>query len=231
MTLKNIKLYSFKDNLKSITLNQYEHTVAQLSFELICGDKPLDLSFFDEIRFYAKKPDGTIIGKACTVENNKAVLAVPLQLTVVAGIAKCTVECSNADGNIRFGGMTIEVIPSQDSEKAIESTADFTFLENLIAEAKRIVEQGGITDEQVAKAVENYLNENPSTAQNGKSAYEIAVDNGFKGSETEWLASLKGENGSDYILTYNDKTDIANIVINDYDNELMEILGGDVDDA
>lgn len=27
---------------------------------------------------------------------------------------------------------------------------------------------------------------------NGKSAYEIAVDNGFSGTETEWLASLNG---------------------------------------
>lgn len=31
---------------------------------------------------------------------------------------------------------------------------------------------------------------------NGKSAYEIAVDNGFEGSETEWLESLKGETGA-----------------------------------
>ena len=29
----------------------------------------------------------------------------------------------------------------------------------------------------------------------GSSAYEIAVENGFTGSETEWLASLKGEKG------------------------------------
>ena len=29
----------------------------------------------------------------------------------------------------------------------------------------------------------------------GKSAYEIAVDNGFVGTETEWLKSLKGEQG------------------------------------
>lgn len=29
----------------------------------------------------------------------------------------------------------------------------------------------------------------------GKSAYEIAVMNGFEGSEAEWLASLKGEKG------------------------------------
>lgn len=31
----------------------------------------------------------------------------------------------------------------------------------------------------------------------GKSAYEIAVENGFNGSETEWLESLKGQNGLD----------------------------------
>lgn len=30
----------------------------------------------------------------------------------------------------------------------------------------------------------------------GKSAYQIAVDNGFEGTEEEWLASLKGEQGN-----------------------------------
>ena len=30
----------------------------------------------------------------------------------------------------------------------------------------------------------------------GKSAYELAVDNGFEGTEVEWLASLKGETGA-----------------------------------
>lgn len=33
------------------------------------------------------------------------------------------------------------------------------------------------------------------TGTSGKSAYEIAVDNGFVGTETEWLESLKGEQG------------------------------------
>lgn len=31
----------------------------------------------------------------------------------------------------------------------------------------------------------------------GKSAYEIAVDNGFEGTEEEWLESLKGSDGED----------------------------------
>ena len=31
----------------------------------------------------------------------------------------------------------------------------------------------------------------------GYSAYEIAVQNGFEGTEQEWLASLKGADGND----------------------------------
>lgn len=30
----------------------------------------------------------------------------------------------------------------------------------------------------------------------GKSAYQVAVDNGFEGTEKEWLESLKGEDGT-----------------------------------
>lgn len=55
--------------------------------------------------------------------------------------------------------------------------------------------------------------------EDGKSAYQIAVDNGFKGSESEWLESLNGADGRtpskgvDY-FTEADKTEIVNDVIN-----------------
>lgn len=31
--------------------------------------------------------------------------------------------------------------------------------------------------------------------EDGRSAYQVALDNGFVGTEEEWLASLKGESG------------------------------------
>ena len=40
----------------------------------------------------------------------------------------------------------------------------------------------------------------------GKSAYEIAVDNGFIGTETEWLESLKGADGADGVTPHIDST-------------------------
>lgn len=58
----------------------------------------------------------------------------------------------------------------------------------------------------------------------GYSAYELAVINGFSGTEEEWLASLKGDKGDSYILTEADKQEIADLV------EVEEILG-DIDEA
>lgn len=55
----------------------------------------------------------------------------------------------------------------------------------------------------------------------GKSAYEIALLNGFEGTEEEWLASLKGDKGDkgdSYILTEADKTEIADIVLTSFVN-------------
>jgi len=41
--------------------------------------------------------------------------------------------------------------------------------------------------------------QNGANGSNGKSAYEIAVENGFEGTESEWLESLKGEDGKDFV--------------------------------
>lgn len=38
--------------------------------------------------------------------------------------------------------------------------------------------------------------------RNGESAYEIAVRNGYKGSETEWLATFKGQSGLNGLSAY-----------------------------
>ena len=63
--------------------------------------------------------------------------------------------------------------------------------------------------------------------KNGKSAYQIAVDNGFSGTELEWLESLKGADGA----TYND-TEIRNRIstlettIGALNNDLEAVLEG-----
>ena len=46
---------------------------------------------------------------------------------------------------------------------------------------------------------------NGSNGSNGKSAYEIAKENGFKGTEAEWLASLAGAQGSSCSIKVNEQ--------------------------
>lgn len=54
-----------------------------------------------------------------------------------------------------------------------------------------------ITADRLNKLEQGVLNEQTGTPGiNGKSAYEIACANGFTGTESEWIISLKGEKGA-----------------------------------
>ena len=58
----------------------------------------------------------------------------------------------------------------------------------------------------------------------GKSAYEIAVDNGFTGTEEEWLESLKGEQGeAGRSITAITKDENNNIIVTFSDNTTQNI--------
>lgn len=70
----------------------------------------------------------------------------------------------------------------------------------------------------------------------GESAYEVAVNNGFIGTEEEWLASLKGEKGdtgergekgekgdTPDMTNYYNKTEI-NSMIGDIESVLNEVV-------
>lgn len=48
----------------------------------------------------------------------------------------------------------------------------------------------------------------------GKSAYQIAVDNGFVGTESEWLESLKGSGGGNSSVVYLSESDYLQLVAN-----------------
>lgn len=63
----------------------------------------------------------------------------------------------------------------------------------------------------------------------GKSAYEVAVDNGFVGTESEWLASLNGADGADG----QDGADATDAQVAQAVADYMEEhpISGDIDDT
>lgn len=72
---------------------------------------------------------------------------------------------------------------------------------NLVAAVNEAMKKGGgeVDPAEVRRIVDEYLAENPPAlgkpGADGKSAYEIALENGFVGSQAEWLESLRGEPG------------------------------------
>ena len=69
-----------------------------------------------------------------------------------------------------------------------------------------LVDIGG-TPKRLQEAINNgELGGSGGSGTAGKSAYEIAVDNGFVGTETEWLESLKGAEGADGVTPHIDST-------------------------
>ena len=69
----------------------------------------------------------------------------------------------------------------------------------------------------------NIKGDNGTNGSDGASAFEIATNNGFIGTKVDWLESLhgaQGDNGNDYILTEDDKTEISNSIILKINNEI-----------
>lgn len=63
---------------------------------------------------------------------------------------------------------------------------------------KNVLDKLDISDKGTLLFNGNEINSGNITSA-GKSAYEIALDNGFEGTELEWLETLKGEDGIDGI--------------------------------
>ena len=82
----------------------------------------------------------------------------------------------------------------------------------------------GITKEQLTNTVgqiKEYVDSKGTSGSAGKSAYEIAVDNGFVGTEDQWLESLKGEKGTSISSITKDDND--NIIVTFSDNTTQNI--------
>lgn len=153
-----------KDNFKSEKVTGYEHGVKVFRLKPLNGNIPIDLSDCTGAAYIGTKSDGKIIGNACEIKDNKILLPLSLQMTTAEGDLKGHIEVYYPTGTLKFFGINFEVYPSPETAE-IESTDEFTLLENAIAQAKN--------------------------------AYQIAVENGFVGTESEWLESLKGEKGAD----------------------------------
>ena len=174
---------------------------------------------------YFSKPDSTEVVQSAAVYwdngTNAGVmtLVVNQQVLTAVGRVTCRAVLCGAEGEELYSPIfMIDVVSNPALDAAITSQSEYAALTDAKLEAQAWAEgKKGTVDvidgqdqyhnnarwyaEQAAalgEAIAQMLEE-CETWEDGKSAYEIAVENGFEGTEIEWLASLvgaAGQNGS-----------------------------------
>lgn len=134
------------------------------------------------------KADGTKVYDHCEIEAQSTVLVTfTTQAIACTGKQKAQIYICTDEGDIKSQAFYVNVPRAVYSEDAIKSSDEFGILQDIINDVDEVV------TEKVRKAISD---EGGGTGVNGESAYEIAVANGFEGTEEEWLESLRGEDGA-----------------------------------
>ena len=114
---------------------------------------------------------------------------------------------------------------NEEKRIAAENTRKSNENSRIAAENTRVKEH-----EAMKKEITNISNEvkniNLIPGDDGKSAYEIAVENGFEGTEQEWLESLIGytpQKELDY-FTEDEKTEMVNEIVSKVNEDIGLIL-------
>ena len=168
----NVSVDLGEKNYNELILKQLDTT--QLSFEIYSGNEKLTLEGLSaEIIFL--KPNGAVVIQTASVENEKVVVDLRTDCVRQYGRGQIEVELSANEEIISSFQIGVKIektgkccIPSDNAQSYIEK------IENLRTSLESDVENGVF---------------------DGMSAYEIAVQHGFSGTEAAWLESLIGETG------------------------------------
>lgn len=147
---------------------------------------------------YDTLPDGR---SAYDLVENILTIEIAPQVLTHAGLVRMAVDLLLGDAKISTFLILLQV------QKAIPlglPSGDYFRLEGFLSVPKngelgQLLRISGVSEAGQVTGVEGYdLSDALEEAKesglfNGKSAYEVAVDNGFEGTEEEWLESLKGK--------------------------------------
>lgn len=128
--------------------------------------------------FAGKKPDGKVLWNSCTIQDNRILYEITKQTTAVVGWVPVQIRLYRPGGKLVTSPDFVLIVDgtvTEDDEIIIISENEVTALTELVSEARDVIDLAGKVE--------------------GKSAYQVAVDNGFEGTEEEWLESLVGRPG------------------------------------
>lgn len=105
---------------------------------LECSFIDIDVSDVTAARIYAKKPDGTEVYNDCTIDNGYIYAPLSSQTLAVVGTVICQLQLTVGDYLTTFEFVVI-VEESLISSSAIESSNEYTALEDALAEVEDVI--------------------------------------------------------------------------------------------
>ena len=181
-TLNSKKHISLRSDIPIYTGEKNFDEIAVILPPYIDGNNTADLLF----RLHLIKDDGEYLTRTLDVRSDGktsvAYTAVTASITSVALVFKLYLEMIKDDGDVigKTNVIPVKVNPLPgEEEEIIPPEEQERWIDELLHALRENTE------------AMNRINE----FEDGESAYQIAVDYGFVGTEEEWLASLKGAKG------------------------------------
>ncbi|MFR1178851.1 MAG: BppU family phage baseplate upper protein [Bacilli bacterium] len=144
MTTTLVTLDVWQPNDIRVKVNQGEVNSRFLEIKILDKKKAFNLTDKTVI-FYATKPDGNLIFNYCEiVDAQKGIvnLAMTSQMSIVPGIMRdCEIDILDDKlTKLKVKGLNIEIVRCTDFESAVESTSEFTVLDEALADVKKVME-------------------------------------------------------------------------------------------
>lgn len=139
------------------------------------------------------RPDGQVIIGGLSFDDTGAYYDVQSSELYCAGTVNISVNLYDSTSRLTCARFPMYVEQELDTSEAVDASLAYPTILELLNSLDSL-ESRADTLEGRADELEDQLTAGELT---GDSAYEIAVKNGFEGSESQWLASLKGADGAD----------------------------------
>ena len=144
MTTTLVTLDVWQPNDIRVKVNQGEVNSRFLEIKILDKKKAFNLTDKTVI-FYATKPDGNLIFNYCEIlDASKGIvnLAMTSQMSIVPGIMRdCEIDILDEElTKLKIKGLSIEIVRCTDFEFAIESTSEFTVLDEALADVKKVMD-------------------------------------------------------------------------------------------
>lgn len=144
MTTTLVTLDVWQPNDIRVKVNQGEVNSRFLEIKILDKKKAFNLTDKTVI-FYATKPDGNLIFNYCEIiDAQKGILnlAMTSQMSIVPGIMRdCEIDILDDElKKLKIKGLNIEIVRCTDFESAVESTSEFTVLDEALADVKKVMD-------------------------------------------------------------------------------------------